>query len=210
MRYRIQKYDDFNASGGAEVSNISYEKSRGRLCQYAKTDSSCFFLPENYSTQVVKGEKYMLIGNTEFRLRKGDSLRIPKHTVVFTHIPDQTEGFISLNTPYPAKGDSSSCPARMLDTLITHLFEPLTIPELAEKTFMSTATFKRHFSRNFGIAPKTWIRQTRLRATYFYLRTQQYPVSEVAFRAGFDNLPHFSHSFKQQFHLSPSDLSHID
>lgn len=90
--------------------------------------------------------------------------------------------------------------------VLRHLYMPVDLPHLACNSHMSLATFKRKFTCLFGLPPKTWIRHVRLQAAYFHLKTNRTSVSETSFFVGFENFAHFSHAFKQYFHMKPSAL----
>lgn len=88
--------------------------------------------------------------------------------------------------------------------IIDTIYENISLPEMAEACNMSLATFKRKFTNAYGISPKTWIRNVRLQAAYFHLKTNSMNVSEVATLTNFDNLAHFSYTFKKYFNITPS------
>ncbi|HEY9046790.1 MAG TPA: AraC family transcriptional regulator [Ohtaekwangia sp.] len=85
-----------------------------------------------------------------------------------------------------------------------HLFQPLTLGELAELSGRSLASFKRDFQNLYGISPKKWINTQRLAHAQMLLRNTNQSVSEIAAVCGFDNIPYFIRVFKNEFGITPS------
>lgn len=88
----------------------------------------------------------------------------------------------------------------------TNLFQPLTLAELAALTNRSLATFKRDFSRLYGMAPGNWITEQRLNHAQLLLKNTDQPVAEVGFICGFENPAHFTRAFKRKYGYTPSAL----
>ncbi|MRX66778.1 AraC-type DNA-binding protein [Flavobacterium resistens] len=72
-------------------------------------------------------------------------------------------------------------------------------------TGRSLATFKRDFQKTFQQTPGKWLLNKRLQEAY-YLISQGNPPSEVYIGVGFEDLSHFSFSFKKKFGIVPSSL----
>lgn len=73
-------------------------------------------------------------------------------------------------------------------------------------TGRSLSAFKRDFSRVFGLAPGRWLLAKRLEEAYFLLTKTDRSVSDICFEVGFEDLSHFSFSFKARYQLSPTQL----
>ncbi len=86
----------------------------------------------------------------------------------------------------------------------THLFQPLSIEELAKLSGRSLASFKRDFQQRFHCSPKKWINEQRLAHARMLLQHTDKQVSEVAMECGFENIPHFIRIFKQEYGLTPN------
>jgi AraC-like DNA-binding protein len=85
-----------------------------------------------------------------------------------------------------------------------HLFQPLSIEELAKLSGRSLASFKRDFQQQFQCAPKKWINDQRLEHARMMLHHSHKQVSEVAMECGFENIPHFIRIFKQKYGVTPN------
>lgn len=87
-----------------------------------------------------------------------------------------------------------------------HLFQPLSLEELAKLSGRSLASFKRDFQQQYNSAPKKWINEQRLEHARLLLLHSGKNVSEVALECGFENSPHFIKIFKQKFGITPNTL----
>jgi AraC-like DNA-binding protein len=80
---------------------------------------------------------------------------------------------------------------------------PLTPRELARVAGLSPDYFARHFRRTYGVSPRRWILQERLRHAAVLLDESAIRVSEVVERLGYENPHLFSRQFKAFHGLSP-------
>src|SRR5690606_30815396 len=78
-----------------------------------------------------------------------------------------------------------------------------TTAELARIAGMSLSTFKREFSRHFGVSPGKWLREQRM-ARAVAMLSQNRSVSEVAFELGYSDAAAFSRAFKAVTNRNPS------
>jgi len=84
--------------------------------------------------------------------------------------------------------------------------EKMTLEQLALTSGRSLSSFTREFRALFNTSPHQWIKQKRLeKARDLILREGRSP-SEVYLQVGFEDLAHFSRSFKQQFGRNPSEM----
>lgn len=89
------------------------------------------------------------------------------------------------------------------NTVEANLFNNLTISELAHLTTRSESTFKRDFKKIYGVSPAKYIKTKRLEKAEKILRTSDQSISSVAWDCGFENVAHFSNSFRLQYGHSP-------
>lgn len=76
--------------------------------------------------------------------------------------------------------------------------------QFAKLTGRSLASFKRDFEKVFRMAPGQWLQQKRLNEAYYLIREKGQKPSEVYLEVGFENLSHFSYTFKKAFGIVPS------
>jgi AraC-like DNA-binding protein len=74
---------------------------------------------------------------------------------------------------------------------------------LAEKACMSRAVFYRAFRREFGTSPLEYITAKRLELAHQLLSAPGAMVSDVCYRAGFNNLNYFIGLYKRHFGFTP-------
>jgi len=76
--------------------------------------------------------------------------------------------------------------------------------QFARLTGRSLASFKRDFEKVFNTSPGQWLQQRRLSEAYYLIREKGRKPSDVYLDVGFENLSHFSYSFKKTFGMAPS------
>ncbi len=76
--------------------------------------------------------------------------------------------------------------------------------QFARLTGRSLASFKRDFEKIFQTSPGQWLLQKRLEEAYYLIREKGRKPSNVYLDVGFENLSHFSRSFKHAFGVAPS------
>jgi len=96
--------------------------------------------------------------------------------------------------------DNGDLFADTIEWLRTHLAEPVTVADLAQRSAMSPRTFARRFLACTGTTPLAWLTSERLRAAQRLLETSDAPVDLVAHESGFgspDNLrKHFTRTLR--------------
>lgn len=80
------------------------------------------------------------------------------------------------------------------------------VNKLAAEFNFSRAVLYRKVKGLTNLSLVELIRKVRLNRAAGLLNTKQYRVSEVAFMVGFNDLKHFRNCFKEQFHVSPSEM----
>lgn len=76
--------------------------------------------------------------------------------------------------------------------------------KFAYLTGRSLSTFKRDFEKIFHTTPSKWLLKRRLQEAYYLIKEQQKMASEIYLSLGFEDLSHFSYTFKKQFGTAPS------
>jgi AraC family transcriptional activator FtrA len=96
--------------------------------------------------------------------------------------------------------DNGDLFADTIEWLRTHLAEPVTVADLADRSAMSARTFARRFLASTGTTPLAWLTSERLRCAQRLLETSDAPVDLIARESGFgspDNLrKHFARTLR--------------
>ncbi len=80
------------------------------------------------------------------------------------------------------------------------------LEELAVQSGRSLSTFNREFRSLFNDTPHRWIKKKRLQFARNMMVTKNMRPSEVYLESGFEDLAHFSKSFKNFFNVTPSQF----
>ena len=92
-----------------------------------------------------------------------------------------------------------------VDELIDkYLNEPNLLLVLAKQLHLSPSQIYRKIKQKSGYSPSIYIRKKRLYIARRWIRQSDAPITEIAFRTGFQNLPYFSRCFLAEFGMSPS------
>ncbi|MEM9547836.1 MAG: AraC family transcriptional regulator, partial [Bacteroidota bacterium] len=85
-----------------------------------------------------------------------------------------------------------------------HIFEPISVEDLAYLTHLSLSTFKRKFRASFQNSPAKFIRTKRLEKASDLLKYSDKRIADISYECGFSDPKVFTKSFKMNFGVSPS------
>ena len=102
--------------------------------------------------------------------------------------------------PAPAQAGNLEEVARYMEE---HLDEPLSIPQLSRRAFLSPTAFKAAFRQRFGLAVHAWLRQRRMERAAQLLRGSSLTVLEVAQSVGYSSGSQFTAAFRERYGTSP-------
>ena len=90
------------------------------------------------------------------------------------------------------------------DFMNKHFMYNVPTIQFAKLTGRSLASFKRDFQKVFQTSPGQWLQQRRLSEAYYLISKKGRKASDVYLDVGFENLSHFSYSFKKTYGVAPS------
>ena len=90
-----------------------------------------------------------------------------------------------------------------LDFMHEHFAERITVPELAERVYLSTSRYSHLFRQMKGVSPGQYLQQFRIGKARELLISSNLSVGEIAARCGFDDLFYFSNLFRRLTGISP-------
>jgi AraC-like DNA-binding protein len=85
-----------------------------------------------------------------------------------------------------------------------HFMFNVPMAQFAKLTGRSLASFKRDFEKVFQEPPGQWLQKKRLSEAHYLISEKGRKPSEVYMDVGFENLSHFSYSFKKAYGIAPS------
>jgi YesN/AraC family two-component response regulator len=83
--------------------------------------------------------------------------------------------------------------------------ENFDVEKLSELLKINRSSLFRKLKSITGHTPSYYIRIYRLNKAAELLKTENLDISEIAFKAGFGNVPYFNKSFKEYFKITPSE-----
>jgi AraC-like DNA-binding protein len=82
----------------------------------------------------------------------------------------------------------------------------LPLERFAYLTGRSLTTFKSDFKRIFQTTPGRWLTEKRINLAHYKLTNSKQKATDVYLSVGFENLSHFSTTFKKAFGVSPRNI----
>jgi len=92
------------------------------------------------------------------------------------------------------------------DFMCKHFVFNVPLTTFSKMTGRSLSTFKRDFKKVFDESPSRWLKKKRLEHAYYLIKEKNKAPSAVYLEVGFENLSHFSSSFKEAYGHNPSAL----
>ena len=86
-----------------------------------------------------------------------------------------------------------------------HFDEPLTVPDIAEKFFVTPSYFAHFFKKRSGKSVIQYLNEVRILKARRMLEREDMSVSEIALQVGFDDINYFSRKFKQLTNMTPTE-----
>ena len=130
------------------------------------------------------------------------ALAIARDLVLFIRRPGGQAQFSS-----GLAGQAASRPGirELQDWIAEHLDADLSVPGLAERTFMSPRNFARVFAAEVGVTPAAYIEGVRVERARALLETTVLQLEEIAQRCGFGTVETMRRAFGRRLHVSPGE-----
>lgn len=93
-------------------------------------------------------------------------------------------------------------------TIQKHIFEDISICDLASRCNRSLTSFKKEFRRHYFEPPHKWFIKQRLMHSRLLLISTDKSVSEIGIDCNFPNTSHFIKLFKKEYNLTPANYRH--
>lgn len=92
-----------------------------------------------------------------------------------------------------------------MEYIRNHCKEEITVENLTVKMSMSRSSFLRHFSDVAGCTPMRFLMQCRMAMARQKLVYSDLSITDIAIECGFFDASHFSHAFKKNDGISPTE-----
>ena len=92
---------------------------------------------------------------------------------------------------------------RCLDYIYAHIYERITIEELAKHSNVSKSYLSRQFMKEVGIPISDYIRETKIEIAQQKLRTTEESISDISYMLSFASQSHFINVFKNITGMTP-------
>ncbi|HHJ64234.1 MAG TPA: AraC family transcriptional regulator [Aquifex aeolicus] len=86
-----------------------------------------------------------------------------------------------------------------------HVYENITLKELAKRCNCSLSTLKEKFHKYLNQSPKKYINERRLEKAAFLLRNTTDTIDSISRKVGFSNVSYFNILFKRKYKMTPSE-----
>ncbi len=126
--------------------------------------------------------------------------KLARRMVVPPHRAGGQAQFIEAPVPEMAGCDTIQ---PLLEWLLTHLDEPLTVDDLAQRSHMAPRTFARRFRAETGASPHDWLTHQRVLFARRLLEETDLPIEQIAVRAGFGDGATLRHHFGKRAGTTP-------
>lgn len=87
-----------------------------------------------------------------------------------------------------------------------HIFSNITIQELSQLTNLSLSSFKREFNKIYDESPASYIKNKKLERAKELLLVSELRIGDIAYDCGFEDIAHFSRSFKKKYSIPPTNF----
>jgi AraC-like DNA-binding protein len=96
----------------------------------------------------------------------------------------------------------------LLEWMVSHVAEPISLSQLERRSGYSRRTLQRAFQERFGCGPMQWLRRRRLELALGQLSNADATdtVSTIALRCGYLSLANFSRDFSRAYGRSPAEI----
>lgn len=95
--------------------------------------------------------------------------------------------------------------AHILHYIRENIAEKISVDDLSARVYMSKPNFYRAFKQEFGLSPIDYIIKERMRLAKRCLKNPVLSITDICFKAGFNNLNYFTRMFRQLEGMTPTD-----
>ncbi|MGH8318404.1 MAG: GlxA family transcriptional regulator [Steroidobacteraceae bacterium] len=130
------------------------------------------------------------------------ALAVARELVIYLKRPGNQTQF---SAPLAAQMRGAGRLSLLVDWLLEHLGEKLTLERMAAQCAMSVRHFRRQFVEAFGIAPARFVERLRLEQACVLLTQGRDSMGRIARISGFNSADAFGRAFRTRYGVSPGE-----
>jgi AraC-like DNA-binding protein len=127
------------------------------------------------------------------------ALKIEEALTILRNIDESVDSFLA-DFSEPGKMD-------LVAFMEQNFMYNMPLDKFSYLTGRSLTTFKRDFTRIYGVTPQRWLTNKRLTLAHYLLSESKQKPVDVYREVGFENLSHFSYAFRKQFGYAPKEIT---
>jgi len=89
-----------------------------------------------------------------------------------------------------------------------YLKKDFSLQTAAKKSFISESYFRKIFSEEFGMSPKKYVIEHRIKYAISLIKEEHLSLQEISQMCGYDDYKHFSSEFKKIMNVAPSKYTY--
>lgn len=119
--------------------------------------------------------------------------------------------FLELLREHLGRSGAAEAPAErrplgwLASYLSTHLGDPISVEDMAERAGLSVSRFQVVFKETFGVSPARYLLELRVRHAGELLRATGWTLSHIAGLCGFSDVHHFAKTFRRLTGRTPGE-----
>lgn len=115
----------------------------------------------------------------------------------------------SIITSELKRSDNEKLYSIMVNFIEENFSKPITLQDVADKTYVSFAYASKIFHKHAGITYSKYLTNRRIQAACHLLETTGLSISEICFHIGYDDYFYFNKVFKKEMNLTPNQYRKI-
>lgn len=130
------------------------------------------------------------------------ALAVARHLVMYVKRPGNQAQF---SMPLEAQTLGTGRMGRLVDWLLAHLHDDVTVGRMAEEVAMSERQFRRVFMETFDTTPAHFVARLRLEQACLRLTQSKASIERIASGVGFQNADTFRRAFHKRYGVTPGE-----
>lgn len=130
------------------------------------------------------------------------ALAVARHLVMYVKRPGNHAQF---SAPLAAQSQGTGRMGALVDWLLAHLGDDVSIERMAERVSMSPRHFRRVFADTFDVTPARFVERLRLEKACLQLTQGRASIERIARAVGFNSADSFRRAFRARYGATPCE-----